>query len=231
MSSSESPFSRLANKKKTEEPGDNALWRIPEWFPKLDPVIEGKLKLYHTELLKFNAKLNLISRNTERDADEVHFADCLMAAEVLKGKLGPKVYDIGSGNGLPGLLFALLFPNTEFLMVESDTRKCEFLKHTIFTLGLKNAQVVNARLESLGETGMKECISRGFATISKSILACNKLFKGEGRFYHLKGNNWSGEIGEIPVQLISIWSPALVGEYSLPATQARRGIVITTKVK
>lgn len=231
MSSSESPFNRSANKKIEEQPADNALWRIPEWFPNLDPGVAAKLKVYHSELLKFNSKLNLISRNTEREADEVHFADCLLAGETLKGKLGPKVFDIGSGNGLPGLLFALLFPKTEFFMVESDSRKCEFLKHVIFTLGLKNAQVVNARLESLGESGMTECVSRGFATISKTILVCNKLFKGAGRFYHLKGNNWSGEIGEIPVQLISIWSPALVGEYSLPATQARRGIVITSKAK
>lgn len=231
---SSSPFPTSVRKK--EEPlndvSDNAMWRISDWFPNLDPAVMEQIKIYHSELLKFNSRLNLISRNTEREADEVHFADCLMAAELLKEQgLGPKVFDVGSGNGLPGLLFAIFFPNTEFLLVESDARKCEFLKHVIFALKLPNAQVVNARLESLKDAGMTVCVSRGFATISKTVLTCNRLFSGGGRFYHLKGGNWSSEIAELPSQLISVWSPELVGEYSLPVTQARRAIVVTTKVK
>lgn len=235
MSRSDDPSFRQSApfRKKEEVPEDksnNALWRIPEWFPALDPKVSEQLKVYHSELLKFNLRLNLISRNTEREADEVHFADCLLAGELLKGqRLGPKVFDVGSGNGLPGVLFAALFPKSEFFLVESDARKCEFLKHAIFTLKLPNVHVVNARLENLKDAGMTDCISRGFATISKTVLACNKLFKGPGRFYHLKGSSWSSEVAELPSQLISVWSPELVGEYSLPVSQARRAIVVTTK--
>lgn len=212
--------------------GNYPLWRIPEWFPHLAPDILLQLKTYHGQLLKFNSHVNLISRHTEREADDIHFADCLYAADVLeKNGLGKRVFDIGSGNGLPGILLAILKPQSEFSLVESDTRKCEFQKHVIHVLGLKNVSVVNARLESLGSVGMEECVSRGFATIAKTLLACNKLYKGQGRFFHLKGANWSTEVGELPAQLIAAWKPSLIGEYSLPGSQAKRALIVTTKLK
>lgn len=213
-----------------ESPATNALWRIPEWFSDLPAEVESKLRLYHAELLKFNGKLNLISRNTERDADEAHFADSILAFRALQGvDLGPQVYDLGSGNGLPGVLFAILDENREYVLIESDSRKVEFLKHVVYTLGLAKVNILNVRLEAIKGVPMQVGISRGFASISKTCLLCNKIFPVGGRFYHLKGNNWSSEIAEIPSQLISVWSPGLVGEYVLPVSQARRAVVCTTK--
>jgi len=210
--------------------GDNALWRIPAWFPDLDGALVGQLQLYHSELLKFNVRLNLVSRNTERDADEIHFADCILATQLLeKVKLDQPVYDLGSGNGLPGLVMALMRPNSQFILVESDSRKCEFLKHMVAVLKISNCQIMNVRLETLKASEMSLAVSRGFANVSKSLLAVNKCFTKGGRFYHLKGSNWSTEIAEIPSQLISLWSPQLLGEYNLPDTQARRAVVCTTK--
>ncbi len=218
--------------KKPETEGDNALWRVPEWFPTMDPKLAESVKVYHSELMKFNGRLNLISRNTEREADENHFADSLLAAElILKQDLDKQVFDIGSGNGLPGLILALCRSDIEFFLVDSDARKCEFLKHAIHVLELKNCQVMNVRLESLKAGSMRTAVSRGFATISKAVLAANRLFSKGGKFYHLKGNNWSREIADIPSQLIAVWSPELVGEYSLPVSQVRRAVVCTTKTQ
>lgn len=208
----------------------NALWRVPQWFPDLDPTVERKMAAYHSELLRFNSKVNLISKNTERDCDEVHFADCLLALKVMAGvKLGSRVCDIGSGNGLPGALFAILNPTTEFSFVESDSRKAEFLKHVFHEVGIPNAQVLNVRLETLKDMTLSTAITRGFASLSKTCLLCNKIFSRGGRVYHLKGNNWSSEIADFPSQLISLWRPELVGEYVLPVSQARRAVVCTTK--
>ncbi len=224
-------FPPTAAEKKPEAPkGDNALWRVPEWFPDLNPSVIQKMQIYHSELLKFNSKLNLISRNTERDADEAHFADCILATKLMaKVNLNKPVYDFGAGNGFPGIILSILIPNVEFRMVESDSRKCEFLKHMVAALELKNAQVLNVRVETLLSSEMEIAVSRGFASISKALLATNKGFQKGGRLYHLKGSNWSSEIAEIPTQLISLWSPELIGEYTLPDTQARRVVVCTTK--
>lgn len=208
----------------------NALWRVPEWFPFLPSDVVEKFRLYHVELLKFNLRLNLISKNTEREADELHFADSILASEIiLKLPLAEQVFDIGSGNGLPGIIFGVLDSDREYILVESDSRKAEFLKHVINVLGLKNVNVMNVRFESLKYSGIESAISRGFASISKTLLVCNRIFEKGGNFIHLKGNSWSTEIAALPSQLISVWSPELRGEYTLPVSQARRAVVSTQK--
>lgn len=222
------------NKKKAPDPAEaqatNALWRIPEWFPNIDPKLAENLRLYHEELLKFNLKLNLISRQTEREADEAHFADCLLAAQIMvKENFGSVLFDVGSGNGMPGLIIGLMRPNVQIMLVESDSRKCEFLKHMIHAFKMPNVKVMNTRLESMQGSGIECAISRGLASISKTCLLFNKIFPKGGKFYHMKGVGWSSEIASIPSQLISVWSPRLVGEYSLPVSQARRAIVCTEK--
>ncbi|MGE4131371.1 MAG: 16S rRNA (guanine(527)-N(7))-methyltransferase RsmG [Bdellovibrionales bacterium] len=210
---------------------NNALWRINKWYPELDPRVAKMAEAYHSELIKFNLKVNLISRNTEREADENHFADCLMGCQLIvnSGIEGP-VFDIGSGNGLPGLILAIMAPKAEVHLVESDTRKGEFMKHVIHFLGLENAKVLNLRLESLKKAELNAATTRGFATITKTLLSCNASFLKGGRIFHFKGPSWSREVAEIPSQIISQWKPELLGEYSLPNTQVRRVVVCTTKI-
>jgi 16S rRNA (guanine527-N7)-methyltransferase len=224
-----------AKKEKSKDMGElpkenNALWRMSEWRPELPEDQMERFKAFHGELLKFNARVNLISKNTERESDELHFADCLMASEVImKLPLPKRVFDIGSGNGFPGLIFPIVDQKREYVLVESDSRKCEFLKHMIAVLKLKNVSVLNVRFETLSTLGIEAAVSRGFASIAKTLLACNKVFGKGAQFIHLKGANWSSEIAELPSQLISVWQPELVGEYFLPVSQARRAIVVTQK--
>lgn len=230
MNSRFPPSRTTPGKKKTDSGSNNAVWRIPDWFADLSPAVLDRLRAYHGELLKFNLKLNLISRNTERDADEAHFADCILALRCIRSAdLGTRIFDIGSGNGLPGIILGILEPAREVNLVESDSRKAEFLKHAIHILKLGNVSVMNVRFEALKSNAMQVGISRGFASVSKTCLACNKIFSVGGQFFHLKGNNWSSEIAEIPSQLISVWAPDLVGEYSLPVSQVRRAVVRTIK--
>jgi len=208
-----------------------ALWRVPQWFPKLSPQILETMRLFHVELLHFNAKVNLIGRGTERDADEAHMADSIMGSELLlKHCKAQIIYDIGSGNGLPGIALAIMDPARKLKLVEKDARKSEFLKQIIFRLKLSNAEVLNVRLEEIAQGTIDAAVSRGFATISKALLIGNKAFHKDSMYYHFKTTTWSTEIAEIPSQLCAIWSPELVGEYSLPHAQARRAVVVTKKI-
>lgn len=198
----------------------------------MDPGLADALKVYHSELIKFNGRLNLISKATEREADETHFADSLLAAElILKLDLGKQVHDIGSGNGLPGLILAMCRPDSEFFLVEADIRKAEFLKHMIHILKLKNCQIMNVRLETFKTAGVSCAVSRGFAPLSKALLMVNRVFQKGAKFYQMKGNNWSREVADIPSQLITFWQPELIGEYVLPVSQSRRAVVCTTKIQ
>lgn len=208
-----------------------ALWRIPQWFPDLNETVLETLKKFHDELVRYNTKINLIGRATERDSDEVHFADSVLGGRLILSKLTEgTIYDIGSGNGLPGVALAIMKPGLKVVLLESDTRKSEFLKHVVHLLGLSDIEVMNQRLESLPPGSISAGVSRGFASLTKAVLLGNRVFGLNSQYFHMKTSTWSREVAEIPSQVCSTWSPELVGEYALPASQARRAVVCTTKI-
>lgn len=208
------------------------LWRIDQWFPDLAPDLRLRLKKYHEELLNQNKSLNLIGVKTIPMADAIHFADSILASRVISQDLKTKeVYDFGSGNGFPGIVFAMLLPQIKFYLVDADKRKCEFLVHVASLLGLKNVEVLNKNVESFPEGSIQTAISRGFAPISKSILLTRKIFPVGGVYYHLKGEEWASEIADIPTQLCSFWQPSLLGEYRLPVGEVKFAIVKTEKIE
>ncbi|KHD87243.1 MAG: 16S rRNA methyltransferase [Bdellovibrio sp. ArHS] len=207
-------------------------WRIDEWFPDLSPETRTRLKAYHEELLKFNRTLTLISPKTVFVADAVHFADSILASRTIQ-RSNPKIdkiTDVGSGNGFPGMVFAILYPQIQVTLLDIDQKKCEFLKHLASHLKLSNVTVENKNVESLPENSLQYAMARGFANISRTILSCRKVMQKGGAFYHLKSEEWGIEVGEIPTQLCSIWTPSLVGEYKLPVGAVKFSVVKTDKI-
>jgi 16S rRNA (guanine527-N7)-methyltransferase len=77
----------------------------------------------------------------------VHVADSLAGLEVPELRGARLVGDLGAGAGLPGLVLAAALPATQVALVESATRKCEFLRTAAAAMGLENADVVWARAE------------------------------------------------------------------------------------
>lgn len=77
-----------------------------------------------------------------------HLADSLVALELPELARASSLADIGSGAGFPGLPLAIALPTAEIHLVESNARKCEFIRRAIAATGLRNAFVVQARAES-----------------------------------------------------------------------------------
>jgi len=206
-------------------------WRIEQWFPELEKQIKDSFKNYHTELLKFNKTVNLIGVKTIPHADAIHFADCILASRiVVKEETSDIIYDLGSGNGFPGIIFALLMPTKKFRLVEVDQRKSEFLKHLTTRLGLKNAEVLNRQIESFEAGSINTAVCRGLAPISRALLMTRKVFAINGKLLHLKSEEWATEVAEIPTQLCTYWQPSLLGEYKLPVGEIRYSVVKTEKI-
>lgn len=207
-------------------------WKIAEWFPDIDQATQSRLKTYADEIAKFNKTINLVGPKTVQFMDSLHFADSILASRVIKNDSPTmeQLYDFGSGNGFPGLVFGILYPKIKVVLVDSDTRKVEFLKHMISNLGLTNVEAKCMTVESLPADSVKFCVSRGFANISKSILLARKCFAKGGTYYHLKSEQWGLEVGEIPIQLCSIWNPALVSEYKVQNIPVKFAVVKTVKI-
>lgn len=203
------------------------LSRLKLWFPDLCTDLFAKLEMFHVELLKFNPKINLISRNTVEEADLLHFADSLLGAKYcLVGKDIESVYDIGSGNGFPGLISALLYPNISFTLVEIDKRKCEFIKHVAFKLKIENLQVLNIRFEQLESHNIEFAMARAFAPIARASKWAETSMQVGAEFYHLKSEAWKEEVLEE-----KDWKHKVQKEYMLPDSDYYRAIIRSKRIK
>ena len=76
-----------------------------------------------------------------------HLADALVALDLHAVRDSVRIADLGSGNGVPGLVLAIALPDAHVALVESITRKCDFIAATAATCGLANTEVVCARAE------------------------------------------------------------------------------------
>lgn len=88
---------------------------------------EDKLKTYLALLKKWQAKINLVSKNTLEDAWERHFEDSIQIEPLIPDS-AKTLFDLGSGAGFPGLVLAILRSDIEVHLIESDQKKCSFLK-------------------------------------------------------------------------------------------------------
>ncbi|MDH2327865.1 16S rRNA (guanine(527)-N(7))-methyltransferase RsmG [Cereibacter sp. SYSU M97828] len=99
--------------------------------------------------LKWNPAINLIAKSTVADIHNRHIADSAQLYDLADDFT--HWVDLGSGGGFPGIVIATIAreknPSAKITMVESDQRKCEFLRHASRTLGL-DTQVLNARIEA-----------------------------------------------------------------------------------
>ena len=207
-------------------------WRLRKWFSGLDEDILAQLRIFHLELLRFNKSMNLVSRKSEQSADLMHFADCIIAAKhIFETTDAKRIFDIGSGNGLPGLILAALDPAREIVCIDSNAKKTEAIRHMAQKMKLSNVVVGQARFEDMKE-GIIDCaVSRGFASIAKTLLIARKPMAADGVYFHMKGTNWVREVAEIPSQICPFWSPKLVADYYLPEEGHRLSLIVTNRLK
>jgi 16S rRNA (guanine527-N7)-methyltransferase len=88
-----------------------------------------------------------VAASTVPRAREVHIADSLSGLEIGQIRDARRVADLGSGAGLPGLVLAAELPDARFDLIESVSRKCDFLREAIRRMGLSNADVLCRRAE------------------------------------------------------------------------------------
>jgi 16S rRNA (guanine527-N7)-methyltransferase len=210
---------------KTDSPYGN----IGVWFPELESATIDQLLLYRDELLRFNKSISLISISTIDKIDQVHLSDSILGWRIIRKKItSNRVHDLGSGNGFPGIVAGVLSPEVSVVLVESDTRKAEFLKHIAALLKLSNVSVACRRAESLAPDRIVFGMSRGFASIQKTLLAIRKSMSPKGQLFHFKGPEWSTEVAALPQQLCSTWNTSHVEDYNLPETSIVHSIIKST---
>lgn len=169
-------------------------------FPLLYQVLVQKKHLKYffimnEEILKFNKKINLISPSTVKIIESAHFLDSVLGAQlILKDSPSKEFYDVGSGNGFPGLILASLDVKRLVKLVESDKRKAEFIEHCAFKMQLNNVEVICTRVENLALSSPAVFVSRAFSSITKALSLYTKACPAGFQAYHFKSQHWHNEI-------------------------------------
>lgn len=154
-----------------------------------------RLTRYHDLLLKWNRRINLVSRSTETEIWERHIWDSAQVYDLAPAS--GHWMDIGSGGGFPGLVIAIIAmernPERCVTLVESDQRKSAFLRTVIRELPL-NAVVKVSRVEALLPAQTDVLSARALADLDSLLhFAERHLIKG-GRALFMKGENWENEV-------------------------------------
>jgi len=104
------------------------------------------------ELYSFwNAQINVISRKDIDELYERHILHSLGIAKFISFVPGTSVLDVGTGGGFPGIPLAILFPDTQFHLVDSIGKKIKVVTEVVAALGLKNVEASHLRAEQVAD--------------------------------------------------------------------------------
>lgn len=154
-----------------------------------------RLEAFHDLLIKWNSKINLVSKSSALEVWDRHIWDsaqvCLLAPSY-------KTWlDIGSGGGLPALVVAIMSmqfsPNSRIIMIESDQRKSAFLRTVIRELAL-NSEVLTSRAEETGYVGADIVSARALADLSDLLGYAVRHLAPNGTALFFKGETWRKEV-------------------------------------
>lgn len=130
---------------------NNNLELILKYFPDLTPIqIEQFTKLYDL-YIDWNSKINVISRKDIEELYSRHVLHSLGIAKVIQFQPGASILDVGTGGGFPGIPLAILFPETQFYLIDIIAKKIKVVQEVAKGLGLKNVKAEQKRAELVRE--------------------------------------------------------------------------------
>ena len=157
----------------------------------LDEKKQNMLDEYYELLLEWNEKINLTSITKKEDVYLKHFYDSLTLIKAVNLNENLSLCDIGTGAGFPGLVLKICFPNLKITLVDSLSKRVDFLKKVIEKLNLKDIDAVHARAEDFSKDNRESfdiVTSRAVAKLNILNELCIPLVKVNGYFIPMKAN-------------------------------------------
>lgn len=186
----------------------------------VSPAQQEKLMDYLALMFKWNAVYNLTSLRDPMQMVTHHLLDSLAAVPAFAR--ARNVLDVGSGGGLPGIVLAIVRPDTKVSMIDTVHKKTAFLTQVKAELELTNVTVYTARVEQLQVSDKFDVItSRAFADLSDFVnWSCHLLADG-GRYIALKGVAPKDEQERLPAD----WRVTGLEPLQVPRLGAERHLV------
>ena len=160
---------------------------------------------YLALLWQWNQTFNLTAIRDPQQVVARQLLDCLA---ILPWVQGPRLLDVGSGAGLPGIPLALARPDWQWVLLDSNGKKTRFIQQAIIRLGLTNVTMAQARLEDFQPDGGFDTITaRAFAPPQQLVPATATLRAEAGR--------WALMLGRYPPAQVVAWLDASAHHYRI----------------
>lgn len=188
----------------------------------LPETVQDQLLEYLSLLQKWNQAYNLVGEAPEEVLLARHLLDSLAILPVLKG---PRVLDVGSGAGLPGIPLAIAQPDYQYVLCEPRQKRIAFLQQVITQLGLTHVHLECLRIEDYHPQEKFDSITcRAFTSLPDFIALSSHCLQADGYFIAMKGPKGDLELSLLPksVQLVQKIT------YSIPQLDRDRVLFILT---
>lgn len=172
---------------------------IFNYFPDLTDEQRNHFVQLEALYQDWNQKINVVSR---KDIDELylrHVLHSLGIAKIQQFKPGSAVLDVGTGGGFPGIPLAILFPETQFTLVDSIGKKIKVVEEVVEGLGIENVIAINSRVEEI-KGHFDFIVSRAVAAMPtfthwvKGKIKKESVHERRNGILYLKGGDLSEEL-------------------------------------
>lgn len=183
-----------------------------------DADLVARSKAYLELLVRWNRVTNLTAVTDIKAMVGVHLLDSFSIAPYITGQ---KTLDVGSGAGLPGIPLALLCPDKDFILLDSNGKKTRFMTQAIIELQLDNVKVVHQRVEEFaGEFDQVVC--RAFGSLDLIAEKLAGLLASEGAILAMKGSETEQPPAGFNVEC---------REIVVPLVRAKRQLICLTRAR
>lgn len=161
---------------------------------------QGQQLLDYLQLFaKWNAAYNLSAVRDIREMVFRHLLDSLSIVPLVREIDSSRNWlDVGSGGGLPGIPLAIMFPDKQLTLLDSNGKKTRFLFQVKTELQLSGVEVVQERIERFQpDANFDAVFSRAFSSLRDFLEGCQHLVKPGARFYAMKGLYPADELSEV----------------------------------
>lgn len=185
---------------------------VLHYFKDLSPVQVSQINALGELYRYWNQQINVISRKDIHSLYLRHVLHSLAIAKVVDFSIGTKILDVGTGGGFPGIPLAILFPESDFTLVDSIGKKIKVVEEVSRALNLRNVTAVHSRVEQIPGrfhfvvSRAVTRLSTFYPWIKDKIYAGGKHAVPNGLLY-LKGGDLTQEIKEsgLEVNLIPVY--------------------------
>ena len=202
--------------------------RVPEDAPAL-------LARYGALLLEKNRVMNLTAITQPQDVATLHMLDCAALLDCARFE-GKTLIDVGTGAGFPGLPLKILTPSLEVTLLDSLSKRVDWLSQTIGALGLEGIRAVHGRAEEAGrDPAFRErfdfAAARAVADLRLLCELCLPFLKVGGRFLAMKGTDCGDEVDEA-LPAIQVLGGRLEGRIDrlIPHTGVTHRVILVEKI-